>query len=53
MNWIAIILISTVLGIAVSVGDFVRNPEKYGDIMRRFDDARFYHLDNDCTRVME
>lgn len=26
---------------AISFGDFVRNPEKYGEIMRRYDDARF------------
>ena len=42
MNWNAIIMFSTVLAIAFSVGDFLRNPEKYGDIMRRFDEARYY-----------
>lgn len=53
MNLTAVGLFATVLALAVSVGDFVRNPEKYGDIMRRFDDARFYQLDSDCTRVVE
>ena len=38
MNWTAIIII---LSIAVAYGDFIRNPEKYGDIMHRFDEARF------------
>lgn len=53
MNWNAIIMFSTVLAIAISVGDFLRNPEKYGDIMRRFDEARYYQLDCDCTVSME
>lgn len=39
-NWGAVIAIATITSIAFSVGDFVRNPEKYGDIVRRFDEAR-------------
>jgi hypothetical protein len=35
------IAIGALLFIAISIGDFVRNPEKYGDIMRRFDEARY------------
>ena len=29
----------------VSYMDFLNNPERYGDIMRRFDEARYIHLD--------
>lgn len=53
MNWNTILTFSAILAIALSVVDFTRNPEKYGDIMRRFDNARFYYLDNDCARVVE
>lgn len=27
--------------IIIAYADFIRNPEKYGDIMRRYDEARF------------
>lgn len=40
-NWGAVIAIATITSIAFSVGDFIHNPEKYGDVMRRFDEARF------------
>lgn len=36
-----VIKIVVVLFIALSIGDFIRNPEKYGEIMRRFDEARY------------
>lgn len=44
MNWSATIMIATVFAIAFSVGDFIRNPGKYGEIMRQFDQAR-YNID--------
>lgn len=53
MNWTAIVMAATVLAIAFSIGDFLRNPEKYGDIMRRFDEARFHYIDCDCTEPLE
>lgn len=37
-SWVTIAI---VLAVAFSIGDFVRNPEKYGEIMRRFDEARY------------
>lgn len=36
-----VIAVAAILATAISIGDFIRNPEKYGEIMRRYDDARF------------
>lgn len=53
MNWSATIMIATVFAVAFSVGDFIRNPEKYGNIMQRFDNARYEYIDCDCTESFE
>ncbi len=53
MNWTVIIMTATVLAIAISVGDFLRNPEKYGNIMQRFDNARYEYIDCDCSEPLE
>jgi hypothetical protein len=51
MNLTAVVLFMFGLNIALAFGDFVRNPEKYGDVMRRFDEAHYQHLD--CTEPLE
>jgi hypothetical protein len=53
MNWTALMIFIFGFNVALAYGDFVRNPEKYGDIMRRFDEARYHHLDCDCTESLE
>lgn len=53
MNWTPIIMTATVLAIAISIGDFLRNPEKYGNIMQRFDNARYEYIDYDCAESFE
>ena len=53
MNWTAMVFFITSLNAFLLFGDFVRNPEKYGDVMRRFDEARYQHLDCDCTEPLE
>lgn len=41
MNTNQILAVIVIVTVALSFGDFVRNPEKYGEIMRRFDEARY------------
>ena len=53
MNWIAMMMFVIALNVAFAYGYFIRNPEKYGDIMRRFDETRYHHLDCDCTEPLE
>ncbi len=53
MNWTAIVLFVIAANVAFAYGSFLRNPEYYGDIMRRFDEARFHYVDCDCTVSME
>jgi len=53
MNWTAIAFIVVTFNVFLLFGDFVRDPEKYGDIMRRFDEARYQHLDCDCTEPLK
>lgn len=31
--------------IIISYSDFIRNPEKYGEIIQRYDNARFFGTD--------
>ena len=53
MNWTAIVIFAIGFNVAFVFGDFMRNPEKYGDVMRRFDEARYQYLDCDCTEPLE
>lgn len=41
VNMSHVIAFAAILTAAFSFGDFIRNPEKYGEIMRRYDGARF------------
>jgi hypothetical protein len=53
MNWTVLMIFVFGINVAFAYGDFMRNPEKYGDIMRRFDEARYHHLDCNCTESLE
>jgi hypothetical protein len=44
MSWNTVLMIAVTFAVAWSVGDFVRHPGKYGEIMRKFDEAR-YNID--------
>lgn len=41
VNLSHVIAFTAILATAFSFRDFIRNPEKYGEIMRRYDEARF------------
>lgn len=41
MNTNQILAVIVIVTVALSFGDFVRNPEKYGEIMRKYDEARY------------
>ena len=49
-DWSKILLVGTFIA---AYADFLYNPEKYGDIMRRYDNARFYQSDEDCSPYVE
>lgn len=53
MNWTALMIFVFGVNVVIAYGDFLRNPERYGDIMRRFDEARFQYIDCDCTEPLE
>lgn len=49
MNWTAFMIFVAFMSVLACYIDFITDPEKYGDIMRRFDNVRYYQLDCDCT----
>lgn len=42
-----IVLFIVAFNIFLIFGDFIRNPEKYGEVMRRFDEAIYQTLETD------
>lgn len=47
MSWLKDMVIALLCGMAMFVfADFIRNPEKYGEIMARYDSARFAEKEN-------
>lgn len=49
-DWAKILLVGAFIA---AYCDFLYNPEKYGDIMRRYDNVRFYQLEDNCSPYVE
>lgn len=51
MSWLKDMAVALLCGMVMFVyADFIRNPEKYGEIMARYDSARFTESEDQNAR---